>query len=161
MYTVEEAATKLNVSKVTIYSKLKIYSDMVIIKQGKRYIDEELLNLIKDTLKSKNDLNYDENSSEFENSENVDVSNDSEYLTNLNSELISTLIEQLKEKDKQIDHLMKLNENNQVLLKEQQSKDLKLLQDHFNEVDNKLIQIREDMSKKKPSKRGIKGLFSK
>lgn len=161
MYTVEEAATKLNVSKVTIYSKLKIYSDMVIIKQGKRYIDEELLNLIKDTLKSKNDLNYDENSSEFENSENVDVSNDSEYLTNLNSELISTLIEQLKVKDKQIDHLMKLNENNQVLLKEQQSKDLKLLQDHFNEVDNKLIQIREDMSKKKPSKRGIKSLFSK
>jgi len=161
MYTVEEAATKLNVSKVTIYSKLKIYSDMVIIKQGKRYIDEELLNLIKDTLKSKNDLNYDENSSELDNSENTDIPNDSEYLTNLNSELISTLIEQLKEKDKQIDHLMKLNENNQVLLKEQQSKDLKLLQDHFNEVDNKLIQIREDMSKKKPSQRGIKGFFSK
>ena len=54
MYTVEEVATELGVSKVTIYSKLKKFQDEVVVKQGKKYVTEKLFNLIKEDLKAKN-----------------------------------------------------------------------------------------------------------
>lgn len=109
LYDVEEVASKLNVSKQTIYSKLKLkmFKDKVLIKQGKSYIDDDLFNLNKD--------------------------------------LINTLIEQLKEKDSQIHQLHKLIENNQVLLKEKSQKDLLQLEEHFSELDNKLIDLRQQM----------------
>lgn len=50
-YTVEETANKLNVSKVTIYAKLKKFDDMVVLKQGKKYVTKELLHLIKKDLR--------------------------------------------------------------------------------------------------------------
>ena len=53
MFTVEEVAEQLSVSKVTIYAKLKKFDDRVVLKQGKKYITEELLSLIKQDLKVK------------------------------------------------------------------------------------------------------------
>ncbi len=68
----------------------------------------------------------------------------------------------MREKDKQIEELINLNKNNQILLKQQQDKEInqKLLEDHFQEVDEKLMDLRERMDEKKKSKKKF-GFFSK
>ena len=61
MFTVEEVAMDLSVSKVTVYNKLKKYESKVVLKQGKKYITEDLLNLIKEELKVKREVKNQEN----------------------------------------------------------------------------------------------------
>ena len=58
--------------------------------------------------------------------------------------------------------MINLNKNNQVLLKQQQDKEnnQKLFKDHFQEVDQKLMDLRDRMEEKKNSKK-IFGFFSK
>lgn len=146
-YDVEEISNKLNISKVTVYNKFKLKSvkPYVIQKQGKSMVDEEGLNLIKESLKLKNDIKSKEMEEEWES----EVSLDRDELINLNKELINVLIEQIKEKDRQIVELHKLIENNQVLLKQQQSSEGELLlEEHFNEVDRKLMDLREELKAK-------------
>lgn len=154
--SVEEVANELGVSKTAIYNKLKLkeYKDLVIKKQGRSMIDETLFNLIKENIKFKNIVD----------DENEEVNEDSDEIkdNNINSEerveVISCLMEQLKEKDKQIHELHKLIENSQVLLREkQQSKEEQLmLEEHFKEVDSKLEALKDKME----SKKNKKGKFS-
>lgn len=169
MFTVEDVADKLSVSKVTIYAKLKKFEDKVVLMQGKKYITEDLLSLIKKDLKLKESLNDTFNIDDSNSSENIDVPMDNEDLIKLNKDLINALLEQLKEKDKQIkekdnqiDELHKLIENNQVLLKQQQDKEIKKLQleEHFQEVDQKLLDLREKMEIKKSEKKSFFKIFS-
>lgn len=147
--TVEEVAIQLNVSKTTIYNKLKLneYKELIIKKQGKSMVDDDLFNLIKESLKVKTEVENEE----IENDVNQELAMDEYSLFNLNKELISNLLDQLKEKDKQIAELHKLIENSQILLKEEQKKkETQLyLQEHFEEVDQKLQDIREKMNNKK------------
>lgn len=162
LYDVEQVASQLNVSKQTIYSKLKLkeYKGKVLIKQGKSYVDDDLFNLIKDTLKVKSNLNTNENIDipiETKNTENI-MADDA--LLNLNKDLINALLEQLKEKDLQIHELHKLIENNQVLLKEKPQQDLLQLEEHFNTLDNKLIEIRNQMEQRK-SHQDSQNIFQK
>lgn len=170
MFTVEEVSDKLNVSKVTIYAKLKKFNDKVVIKQGKKYITEELLSLIKQDLKIKenenNNLNNDENSEPI----NSETASDRDDLINLNKDLINTLIEQLDskdsqlyEKDKQISELHKLIENSQVLLREEKENNNLQLEEHFKEVDLKLSDVKKDMETRKEgkSKRKFSRLFNR
>lgn len=58
--------------------------------------------------------------------------------------------------------MINLNKNNQVLLKQQQDKEnnQKLLEDHFQEVDQKLMDLRDRMEEKKNSKKFF-GFFLK
>ena len=53
LYTVEQVANKLNVSKVTIYNKLKLnqFKDKIVISQGQTMIDDNLLSLLKQSIK--------------------------------------------------------------------------------------------------------------
>lgn len=158
--SVEEVAIELRVSKTAIYNKLKLkeFKDLVVKKQGKSMIDDELLKLIKDNLRYKDIVNDEEN----ENLEEEAISIDEDILININKELISSLLEQLKEKDKQIAELHKLIENSQVLLKEEQKNNQNqlLLEEHFQEVDQKLQEImRAKMEKQKSNKKGIFKIF--
>lgn len=169
MFTVEEVSKLLSVSKVTIYAKLKKYESKVVVKQGKKYVTEELLSLIKQELNLKECLKDNlkvENDKEVINQE---IATDRDDLINLNQDLINFLKQQLeekdiqlREKDKQIEELINLNKNNQILLKQQQDKEInqKLLEDHFQEVDEKLMDLRERMDEKKKSKKKF-GFFSK
>ncbi|MDU2049421.1 MAG: hypothetical protein E6715_14265, partial [Clostridium perfringens] len=100
---------------------------------------------------------------------NQEIATDRDDLINLNQDLINFLKQQLeekdiqlREKDKQIEELINLNKNNQILLKQQQDKEIntKLLEDHFQEVDEKLMDLRERMDEKKKSKKKF-GFFSK
>lgn len=169
MFTVEEVSKLLSVSKVTIYAKLKKHESKVVVKQGKKYVTEELLSLIKQELNLKECLKDNlkvENDKEVINQE---IATDRDDLINLNQDLINFLKQQLeekdiqlREKDKQIEELINLNKNNQVLLKQQQDKEInqKLLEDHFQEVDQKLMDLRDRMEEKKNSKKFF-GFFSK
>ena len=82
--------------------------------------------------------------------ENQEISVDNEELLNFNKELIEGLLNQLKEKDRQITELHRLIENSQVLLKEEQKKGEQqlYLAEHFEEVDQKLQDLREKMIEK-------------
>ena len=169
MFTVEEVSKLLSVSKVTIYAKLKKYESKVVVKQGKKYVTEELLSLIKQELNLKeclkDNLKVENNTGAI----NQEIATDRDDLINLNQYLINFLKQQLeekdiqlREKDKQIEELINLNKNNQVLLKQQQDKEInqKLLEDHFQEVDQKLMDLRDRMEEKKNSKKFF-GFFSK
>ena len=159
--TVEETAIQLGVSKTTIYNKLKLkeYKSRIVKKQGKSMVDDSLFNLIQESLKVQNEVK----NKEIENDVNAETSIDEDGLLNLNKELIDNLLEQLKEKDKQIAELHKLIENSQILLKEEQKKkDQQLyLAEHFEEVDNKLQDLREKMEQKRNEKKGLFKIFSK
>ncbi|MDJ8959865.1 DUF536 domain-containing protein [Clostridium perfringens] len=154
--SVEEVARELNVSKTAIYNKLKFkeFKNKVVKKQGKSMVDEELFNLIKDSLKFKQEV---ENGEKVENEEydfKEEIATDREESLNLNKGLIDALIAQLEEKDRQIAELHKLLENNQVLLREEKVNKVNLLEldEHFKEVDNKLNILKEKMEFKKRKK---------
>jgi hypothetical protein len=159
--TVEETAIQLGVSKTTIYNKLKLkeYKCKIVKKQGKSMVDDSLFNLIQESLKVKSIIENEE----IDNEANEEISVDRESLFNLNQEFIDNLFEQLKEKDKQIAELHKLIENSQILLKEEQKKtDQQLyLAEHFEEVDNKLQDLREKMEQKRNEKKSLFKIFSK
>jgi len=159
--TVEETAIQLGVSKTTIYNKLKMkeYKSKLVKKQGKSMIDDSLFNLIQEGLKVQNEVE----NKEIENDVNSETSIDEDGLLNLNKELIDNLLEQLKEKDKQISELHRLIENSQILLKEEKKKSEQqlYLAEHFEEVDNKLQDLREKMEQKRNEKIKLFKIFSK
>ena len=159
--TVEETAIQLGVSKTTIYNKLKLkeYKSKIVKKQGKSMVDDGLFNLIQESLKVQNEVE----NKESENDVNAEISIDEVGLFNLNKELIENLLNQLKEKDKQIAELHKLIENSQILLKEEQKKSEHqlYLAEHFEEVDNKLQDLREKMDQKRNEKKSFFKIFSK
>ena len=159
--TVEETAIQLGVSKTTIYNKLKLkeYKSRIVKKQGKSMVDDSLFNLIQESLKVQNEVK----NKEIENDVNAEISIDEDGLLNLNKELIDNLLEQLKEKDKQISELHRLIENNQILLKEEQKKSEQqlYLAEHFEEVDNKLQDLKEKMEQKRNEKIKLFKIFSK
>ena len=127
--TVEEVAITLDVSRATIYNKLKnkSYKDKTTIKQGKTMIGEDLLNLIQLELSITNKHN---NYIKKE-SHKIDTPIIKDDFVKLNQELVKSLIEQLadtksllknanlliKEKDAIITN--QLNESN-IRLKDKQ-----------------------------------------
>lgn len=157
MFTVEEVAEKLSISKVTVYSKLKKFNDDVVLKQGRKYITEELFNLIKDDLKLKNMVNGEENEKKL----NDEISTDKEELINLNKDLIAVLMDQLNQKDKQIEKLHALIENNQVLLKQEKEVNQLQLEQHIKEFDIKLNNAKDNMEKRREEQEKKKGLLER
>ena len=150
--SVEDTAKELKVSKTAIYNKLKLkeFKDLVVKKQGRSMVDDTLFNFIKDSLKLKEIVENEDGNS----TEEAAISMDEDGLFNLNKELINNLLEQLREKDKQVAELHKLIENSQVLLKEEQKKtDNQLyLADHFEEVDSKLQDLKDKLEQKRSNK---------
>ena len=165
--SVDEVSSELGVSKTAIYNKLKLkmYKDRLVKKQGKIMIDEGLFNLIQDSLKVKSDGLNEKNSE----AENPYIATDLEGSFNLNEEFIRDLQNQIKEKDKQIAQLhdllaksQSLIENSQVLLKQEQDKEKNKtlqLEQHFAEVDEKLMDLREKMETKKQTKKNFFSFF--
>ena len=70
-------------------------------------------------------------------------------ILSLNKELFNTLLQQLNEKDLQINALHKIVENSQVLLKEKPQQDILQLEEHFQDLDTKLMDIKEQMLQRK------------
>lgn len=177
LMSVSEIAVLTDLSKVSIYNKLKLkeIAPFIIKNKGITYVSEDGVALIKSSLNLKgDDLNTLYNRS-IDDDKEVDVSLDNkgiqdvkvqlkelnvEYTNSLKKE-IESLKGQLDEKDKQITELIGLNKNNQVLLKQQQDKEIKQLQleEHFQKVDQKLIDLREKMDQRKEIKKGLFNFF--
>lgn len=167
MYTVNELSNMLKVSKVSIYNKLKLkeIEPYIIKNKGITYVKDEGFNLIKDSLSFKafnqdnreNDtLNENEPINEeagsIDNEEfKVDFNYIKDYVETLKQDK-ENLWQQLQEKDKQISELLlrietmgKLVENSQVLLKEKEEQDPLLLEEHFQELDKKIEDMKEKL----------------
>lgn len=160
MFTVEEVAEQLSVSKVTIYAKLKKFDDRVVLKQGKKYITEELLSLIKQDLKVKEVENNSLNNDDTNKCSNSEIASDRDDLINLNKDLIKALMEQLdskdkqlEEKDKQITELHKLIENSQVLLRQEKQANQLQLEEHLKKVELKITDVKDKMNQRKEKHR--------
>ena len=78
-----------------------------------------------------------------------------ETIVKLNDVAVNCLVEQLKEKDKQIQELHRLIENSQILLKQEQKncESQMQLEEHFKEVDKKLEALKDKMEHKREKKR--------
>ena len=166
LYTVEDAAIKLNVSKVTVYNKLKLnqFKDKTVTKQGQTMVDDDLLNLIKDTIKLTNSFTDNNIDGPEEPQESEIITN--EDMVNMNKALLNALLDQLKEKDLQIHGLndllateQELNKNNQIL-QLRQPQDIKALESHFQDLDTKLEEVKEKMQERKQDQEP-KGFLSK
>lgn len=163
LYTVAEVSKLTNLSKVSIYKKLKLkeLENHVTKEAGITYVDDTALKFITDGLKFNEEFKQDDKE-EFKDSDTENISNDEiptsfDDLT-INRELVKTLIDQLKAKDDQINDLHKLLENSQVLLKNEQDKpkeDLLLLEEHLKEFDDRLMNIKERMEKRKEEPKSI------
>jgi len=159
LYTVSEISELTSLSKVSIYTRLKLkeLEPHISKKQGVTYIDEDGFNIIKEGLSFKEEpLNSFKDG--IPPKEPQEATTEGPQATfnpieddciSVNKELFNALLEQLKEKDKQIKELHKLIENSQVLLRDKPHEDILLLEDHFQALDNKLINIKEQMEQRK------------
>lgn len=153
MYNVEEVAKIVGVSKVTVYKKIKNLKELekfLVNKEDRVYILEEGIKILKDSI---NKNKHNPNKINVEDEVSVDLESNKELINMLKDQLKEKDI-QLKEKDKQLNELINLNKNNQVLLKQQQDKEIKSLQleAHFEEIDKKLIELKGKLESKKSRK---------
>ena len=158
LFTVEEVALKLNVSKVTIYNKIKNYEDKIVIKNGIRYINNNLFYLIKGDIKKKlpRIKVYDLLKIKEMNSKNKEYSNNEIFI------LINYIISQLEEKDKQINELIKANGLQAESLQNKITVNEEKLKEHFQNLDKALLALRERMiDKKENTPKGLKKFLRK
>lgn len=174
--SVSEISVLTGLSKVSIYKKIKQEKFQCFITKNKgiTYISEDGVNLIVKEFEVKrvnseglNSLNYEQ---EFTNEEvattieNKGIKVNDEWLKELKVDYINSLKSeinylrgQIEKKDNQIQELIGLNKNNQVLLKQQQDKEINRLklEDHFKEVDEKLLDLKNKMDKKRKKEKLI------
>ena len=158
LHSINDISILLSLSKMTIYRKLKVkeLKPYIVIKQGVQYLDDDGLTLLTEMLNNKCETVKDD--------VNVNVTNDSlneetaididDYITFLKSE-IDFFKSEIQEKNSQIENLnnrlaseQELTKNRQVL-ELKQPKDIKALEQHFKDLDNSLIEIRERMEDRK------------
>jgi hypothetical protein len=179
IYTVAEISQIVNLSKASIYTKLKQKElhEHIIKKQGVTYLDEIALKLIQDSLKDfiNDDINdfKDDINAFNHNPLNGEVATDIDYINSLKVDINYLKIEnerlwkelqiknlQINECNKRLSDEQNLHKNTQILLREKPQQDMKLLEDHFKDLDNSLIEVRERMEVRK-NKSITKNIFQK
>jgi len=138
MHDIKEASEVLNISGTAVYKWIqrKELKKFVFKQNGKTYIKPEGIDIIKGLKENIENIQKTRNKKENSNSEKQDNTKDIENFNNLilnfteqlkvKDKQIEAQGEQLKSKDEQINNLIRLNENAQVLIKEQQNKVLLL-----------------------------------
>jgi hypothetical protein len=168
-YTINDVSKMIGVSKMTIYRKLKVkeLKSCVITKQGIQYLDDDGLTLLKKLINSKCKTDKD---SVTDNNENQEIATDkNDYIMSLKSEIQFLKCEiqeknfQMKELTNRLASEQELHKNTQILLKVQQDKksqaELLALDEHFKDLDNRLLKVRERMEDRKQQNRP--GIFNK
>jgi len=146
-YTIAEVSTKLNISKVTLYKKIKQLNNelktFLTIKNGVKYLDDTGIEIIRNSMNNFNQVNNNFNHEIQENPQSIandEVLAELKELKKIKDELIlqvksenELLKNEIVQKNKQIEELnkalsqsQKINENNQVLMREQQQRALLL-----------------------------------
>ena len=151
--SINNVSKELGISKATIYKKLKEekYKKLIIKENNVIKINESLYELLKANTKRKN----------IEEVENVEIV-DKEELNVVKVEenmkednVVGILLKQIEEKDIQINRLHDLIENNQILIKNSQEREKEQvsLENHFKDIDKKLLEIRDKNKSRKEKKR--------
>lgn len=175
MYDVTQIAKALNVSKVTIYSKLKLeeVKPYITVKNGKSFVNEEGLEVIRQTLKytpadsdtsEENDISV--TLEEVETLKENFIDSLKSQLDSLNSQL-EFLKSQLQNKDEQLQNKDELLRNMQVLLKQDQENRNRLLIEQENERDIRLVnaltekleQHKQEIEEERRNKKGFFNFF--
>jgi DNA-binding Lrp family transcriptional regulator len=129
-YTVQETATKLNISRMTVYKKIDKLTELkkhIKIKNGKKYLTDNGIEIIKLSLE-----NYKEVTPEL----TVILQRQLEELKIERDNQVKYLQFQIETKDKQLESKDELLKNFQVLLgHEQQAK--ALLENKLSEIETK------------------------
>ena len=140
---------ELGISKAIIYKRLKEeeYKKLITKENGITKINDQLYELLKSKIKGR----------KVEEVENVEIV-DKEDMDLLevetkeeNNNVVNILLKQIEEKDIQINRLHDLIENNQILIKNSQEREKEQikLEEHFNDIDKKLIEIRDKNNSRK------------
>ena len=177
--SVSEISVLTGLSKVSIYNKLKLkeMKDYIIKNKGVTYVSEEgyalildkfnlkkeaLNNLKNDTKNIKDEIALDIENKDIEEFKLEFKKLKQDYINSLKLE-IENLKVQLDKKDNQINELMGLNKNNQILLKQQQDKEINQIQleEHFKEVDEKLGDLKSKIENRKTEKTSFWDRFKK
>jgi hypothetical protein len=153
LYSIQEASKELNISRVTIYNKIKNCSELkkfVKVRNNVKYLMPEGLEIIKQSIV--------DNDSKYVNDNNTDYDSNHGYHELLNGlkdlqnnftislqNQIELLKNQMEEKDKQLQSKDELLKNFQILLRTEQENNVKLL----NEKNNKKYKSIFDIFKKK------------
>ena len=151
--SINNVSKELGISKATIYKRLKEekYKKLIIKENNVIKINESLYELLKANTKRKN----------IEEVENVEIV-DKEELNVVKVEenmkednVVGILLKQIEEKDIQINRLHDLIENNQILIKNSQEREKEQvsLENHFKDIDKKLLEIRDKNKSRKEKKR--------
>lgn len=140
LYSILEVSKKLNISKVTVYKKInsvKGLTEFITVKNNVKYINEEGFEFLKELT-----VNH-VNSKGLKGVNSEDKKNNVEGIeykafNYLQEDYINTLKKQIEEKDRQLEEKdkiikkqMELNENNQVLLRQEKER-LMLLEANNN-----------------------------
>lgn len=170
IYTISEVSNLINLSKVSIYKKLKlkVLQEHISKNHGITYIDEVGFNIIRDSLKLNDEIKTYLNSKELDNSINEDIAADAEDLT-LKIDYINflkaenkRLWNELQDKNLQLNSKDRLFENMQVLLKEKPKQDLLMFDQHFAHLDTKILDIKDKLQEEQEEKsQKKKGFFGK
>ena len=159
MYDIKQVVDKTGFNKNKLYKLIKENDELkkFVVRDNKKiYVLEDgvdiLINIRKgdkrENLESKINLEY-RDIIEKEKKENEII----EMKNLFNEDMLKVILDQLKEKDKQIQELLTLNKNNQILLREEKGFNKEILEEHFKEVDIKLLELREKMNTKKKKKK--------
>jgi len=180
-YTIAEISVLIKLSKVSIYKKLKLkeLKDHTTKRQGITYIDDVGFNLIKDSFNINDNVNLNNNVKTKADDKSTNYTLDDYIATdtegfNISQELFNILKDQLKEKDNQLNmkdkqldeanerlkQAHKLIENNQILLKDKPQQNILQLEEHFQDLDTKLEEVRGNMQQRKEKQKG-KSFFYK
>ena len=170
IYTINEVSNLINLSKVSIYKKLKLkeLQEHISKNRGVTYIDEEGFNLIRDSLKLNDEIKTYLNNKELDKSRDDEIATDAEDLT-LKIDYINflkaenkRLWNELQDKNLQLNSKDRLFENMQVLLKDKPKQDLLMFDQHFAHLDSKILDIKDKIQGKKEEKdQEHKGFFRK
>lgn len=164
IYDASKVSKKLNISKVTVYAKMKLpeIKAFLIFHNGKTCVNDEGLEAIKQCLK------YNQTSEEEVAA--TEVAPLKEDMINILKNNIEFLQEQLKVKDSQLFDSNKLLENTQILFRKDQEKNKNILslpetiKEHDIQLVNRLTETLERQKSKIASeeyKTRKKGLFER
>lgn len=152
LYTVEQVANQLNVSKATVYNKIKLnqFKDKIILEKGQTMLSQALIDLIQSETKVK--TNTDQKAGIVD-----------EDLVKLNLKLVDSLMEQLKEaraeiKEKDIIIAEQLTESN---LRIKEANELTRNGQVLQSQNIKYIELTEKVREKSVTKGFMSRLFKK
>ena len=133
-------------------------TENVILNDESVKLNQELLTLLKDQLKEKDN--------QLKVKDNQLKEKDLQFNNQLSAKELQ-ISNQLNAKDLQINNLnerlkqsLELNRNSQVLLKDKPHEDILLLEEHFQDLDTKLEEVKENMQQRKDQQKS-KGFFNK